>query len=197
MLLAHTRLRDAGEALIAAANEAGGRDNITVVLVRLEDVQVGQAPPEASALPEGADDGRSRPRETASAAQAVAVPVRPRQPRLPLAGEKRPTRRSKVLRRAGALAAVLVVVGLIAAGAYVALQSVYFIGTNSRGLITVYRGVPYRLPGNLALYSSDYVSGVSASTLTPERRHALLDHSLRSEGSAAALVRSLELGLLE
>ena len=92
---------------------------------------------------------------------------------------------------------MLAVIGLIGAGAYIALQSVYFIGTNSRGLITVYRGVPYRLPGDLALYSSDYVSGVSASTLTPERRHALLDHSLRSQGSAAALVRSLELGQLE
>jgi protein phosphatase len=79
----------------------------------------------------------------------------------------------------------------------VALQSVYFIGTNSRGLVTLYRGVPFRLPGGLALYSSDFVSGVSASTLPPTRRHALLDHSLRSEANAAALVRSLELGQLE
>src|SRR5580700_9091273 len=38
VLLAHPRLSDAGEALIAAANEAGGRDNITVVLLRLEEV---------------------------------------------------------------------------------------------------------------------------------------------------------------
>src|SRR6202050_5371794 len=43
VLLANPRLRDAGEALIAAANDAGGRDNITVVLVRLEEVQLGQA----------------------------------------------------------------------------------------------------------------------------------------------------------
>jgi serine/threonine protein phosphatase PrpC len=32
-LVAHRRLRDAGEALIAAANEAGGRDNITAIVV--------------------------------------------------------------------------------------------------------------------------------------------------------------------
>ncbi len=38
VLLAHSRLREAGEALIAAANEAGGRDNITVILLRLEEV---------------------------------------------------------------------------------------------------------------------------------------------------------------
>ena len=75
--------------------------------------------------------------------------------------------------------------GLIGAGAYLALQSVYFIGTNSRGLVTLYQGVPYRLPGNLDLYSSHYVSGVSASTLPRRAAQTLLDHSLRSEGDAA------------
>src|SRR2546428_768938 len=59
------------------------------------------------------------------------------------------------------------------------------------------RGAPVRLPGGIALYSSDYVSGVSASTLTPARRHALLDHSLRSQANAASLIRMLELGQLE
>jgi PPM family protein phosphatase len=74
---------------------------------------------------------------------------------------------------------------------------VYFIGTNGRGLVTLYRGVPFKLPGNVPLYSSDFVSGVSASTVPPARRRALLDHSLRSEANAAALIRSLELGQLE
>src|SRR5271163_5224027 len=39
VLLAHPRLSEAGEALIAAANHAGGRDNITVVLLRLEELE--------------------------------------------------------------------------------------------------------------------------------------------------------------
>src|ERR1700678_1004883 len=47
ILLAYPRLRDAGEALIAAANEAGGRDNITVVLVQVEALQ-----PSASSIVE-------------------------------------------------------------------------------------------------------------------------------------------------
>ncbi len=38
VLNATPRLRDAGEMLIAEANRAGGRDNITVVLLRLEEV---------------------------------------------------------------------------------------------------------------------------------------------------------------
>ena len=46
----------------------------------------------------------------------------------------------------------------------------------------------------MKLYSKDYVSGVSASTLSAQRRRTLLDHSLRSEADAAELVRSLELG---
>ena len=100
------------------------------------------------------------------------------------------------MRRTVSVAIVLVVLGLIASGAYLALESVYFIGTNARGLVTLYRGVPYQLPGGIKLYSSEYVSGVSASTLSPARRRTLLDHSLRSESDAASLLRSLELGQL-
>jgi PPM family protein phosphatase len=186
VLLAHPRLTDAGEALIAAANEAGGRDNITVVLLRLEEVRVGLG---AAVSPDGHDTVPSTP--------AVAAPVRRRRPRRASPSDTPRARRGARLRRAGALAVVLVVLGLLGSGIYLALQSVYFIGTNSRGLVTLFRGVPFRLPGDLALYSSDFVSGVSASTLTPARRHTLLDHSLRSEGNAAALIRSLELGQLE
>jgi len=60
----------------------------------------------------------------------------------------------------------------------------------------MFRGVPYELPGGVNLYSRDYTSGVSASTLSRARRQALLDHSLRSEGDAADLMRKLELGEL-
>jgi protein phosphatase len=89
-----------------------------------------------------------------------------------------------------------VVVAALAAGAYLALQSVFFIGTDQRGLVTVFRGVPYELPAGIKLYSSYYVSGVSASTLPPARRQALLDHAWRSESDAAGLIRQLELGQL-
>ncbi len=128
LLLANHRLRDAGEALIAAANEAGGRDNITVVLVRLEEVLPGQPPPAPSNSPRWCDapaappDGRRR---------------RPRTPRPALqAGGPTTGRSRRRLRAAGTLAVLLIVLGLIGAGAYLALQSVYFIGTNDRGLVT-------------------------------------------------------------
>ncbi len=207
VLRGHPALRDAGEALIAAANEAGGRDNITVVLMRLEELDASASPfTEESApvplpgslqgpppsLPAAGSAGHARPAPAESPPTVI-----PRRPRLPFADAGARTRRRVRLRRAGALAVVLAVLAVLGAGAYVALQSVYFIGTNDRGLVTVFRGAPYRLPGNLALYSSDYVSGVSASTLTAARRRTLLDHSLRSEANAASLLRSLELGQLE
>jgi protein phosphatase len=93
----------------------------------------------------------------------------------------------------GILAIVLVP---IAIGAKIALQSIYFVGTNGQGYVTVYQGVPYNLPGGGHLYTTDFVSGVNAQSLNGERRRTLLDHTLRSRNDALSLVRQLELGRL-
>jgi protein phosphatase len=217
LLSEHATLREAGEALIAAANEAGGRDNITVVLLRVEELDTSAAPmteeapavitPPDATPGDGAVGDVERPmtastatatqRSTpAEAAEAGARPVVRRSPRRPAPTPTSRRRRIR-LRRAGALLAVVIVLGVIGGGAYVALQQVYFIGTNGRGLVTMFRGVPFTLPGGVALYTSDYVSGVSGSTLTADQRRRLLDHSLRSEGNAGSLVHSLELGQLQ
>ncbi|MHB8532183.1 MAG: Stp1/IreP family PP2C-type Ser/Thr phosphatase [Solirubrobacteraceae bacterium] len=199
------RLRDAGEALIAAANSAGGRDNITVVLLRLEEVgapaaleeEPTQTDIEALAVEEPAPE-RAGPLAAATPGSAPAPgSAAPRRPREPLARAAAAKRTRFGGRRLVVPVVALSVLALIAAGAYLALQNVYFIGTNDRGLVTMYEGVPLTLPGNLNLYSSRYVSGVSGSTVPSQRRATLLDHSLRSEGSAAELIRSLELGQLE
>jgi protein phosphatase len=194
LMLEHAGLRDAGEALIGAANEAGGRDNITVLLLRLEEVVPGQAPVREHDTIVGAPAVQS-PASTEPPAR-VRAPLTPRSGAASSQGAPVPNRRRR-LRRAGTLAAVLAVLAVLGAAAYLALQSVYFVGTNDRGLVTMYRGVPVLLPGNLALYSSDYVSGVSASSLSTGRRATLLNHSLRSEADAASLIRSLELDQLE
>ena len=153
------------------------------MLLRLEEVQPGEPAP--------------REHDTSVGAPAVAPstpPTRARTPRAPADRPPAPAARRRRIRRAGALLVVLAVLGVIGAAAYLAVQSVYFIGTNARGLVTLYRGLPFSLPGGLALYSSDYVSGVSASTLTPARRHTLLDHSLRSEKDAASLIQQPRTG---
>jgi protein phosphatase len=226
ILVAQSTLRDAGEALIAAANEAGGRDNITVVLLRVEELDVGTAPlteeaavaqlpprEAAAALPgaetpaaggpgtplaAGATATATAPPETRAHAMpgAAEAPVARRHPRRAPRRQERRRRRFRVRRVAG-LGVVLAILALLAGGAYLGIQSIYFIGTNERGLVTVFRGVPYTLPGGLALYETEYVSGVGASTLSPARRHSLLDHSLRSEGDTSSLMRSLEQGQLE
>ncbi|HTA97002.1 MAG TPA: Stp1/IreP family PP2C-type Ser/Thr phosphatase [Solirubrobacteraceae bacterium] len=224
LLALHERLADAGEALIAAANGAGGKDNITVVLLRLEEVlseaerpgdghttitAVAAVPPAPSAsqertsIPTSQADSDVAVRDDEYAEQPLSLngnqaPAPPRRPRWPQQTSQ-PTKSARLrrrLRRVRTLVVLSIVVGLLAAAAYLALQSVYFIGTNQRGLVTMYNGLPYELPGKIKLYTSDYVSGVSASTLVPARRQALLDHSLRSEGDAAELMRELELGQL-
>ncbi len=203
-------LRAAGEALIAAANQAGGRDNVTVVLVRLEEVTSAQPPGElegatmvgipavtAPALPAPAQEGQTL--VAAPPAQAPAPATARRAPRAAStpAGDRTARRSRRHLRRAGILALVLVVLGLLGSAAYLALQSVYFIATNERGLVALYQGVPYKLPFDLTLYSRRYVSGVSAASVTAQRRRTLLDHSLRSESDAVSLIRGLELEQLE
>jgi protein phosphatase len=210
LLRENPRLRDAGEALVAAANAAGGRDNITVVLLRLDEVQAAEGslvaeqatltdvpavrtPPPAAAdgaPPAAADAGDGRLAEPAP-------PISQRLPRRPGPDEGAAARRRSRRRMVGVLAVLGVVIVLVGAAGYLALQSVYFIGTNDRGLVTLFQGVPYRLPGDIALYKANYVSGVGASTIPPQRRRTLLDHSLRSEGDAASLIRSLETGQLE
>lgn len=194
VLLSHPSLREAGEALIAAANEAGGRDNITVVLVRLEEVRAGSPPPESE---QTTMTGLPAVEPATGTLTATSAPERQvRTPRAaPTVQDGVRNRRGK--RRLVMLACTLLVLGLIGSAAYLALQSIYFIGTNERGLVALYEGVPVKLPGGLALYSSRYVSGVSAATVPQARRRTLLDHSLRSEKNAASLIHSLELDELE
>ncbi len=192
ILRANRRLHDAGEALIAEANRAGGRDNITVILLRVEEVGAGYEETVGDdrhatltgVRPAGvvlADPPR------AASARHIAV-RRPRRPE-PRA-HAMPRRRG--LRRAVPSLALLTVLGVLLAGGYLAAQSIYFVGTNSRGLVTMFQGFPYELPGGIKLYSSYYVSGVSAATLSPARRGKLLDHRLRSEPEAGRLMHSLE-----
>jgi protein phosphatase len=201
----HEALRDAGEELLRAANEAGGRDNITVVLVRLEEVTPagasGADPVGAAGVADGGSDAGGALEATTivpparaaghTARRRAVTPLRPRRPQ----DAPRQRRRMPWPALRGVLA-VAIVLGLIAAGGYLATQFVYFIGTNGRGLVTVYSGLPYELPGGIKLYSRYYTSGVPASTIRAERRHSLLDNTLRSQTSAADLIRSLELGQL-
>ena len=203
-------LEAAAQGLIDEANRAGGRDNITVVLVRLEEVEIGadgtRDHPTAVTMPavgseaaEPAIDGQSERDIAAEAPPAergapAATPPAPASSR-PSPAAREPSARARRFPKAVAvLLAVLIVVCLIGAGGYLATRQLYFIGTNSQGIVTIYRGLPYDLPAGIKLYETFYVSGVPATNIPADRRSALLNNSLRSESSAANTVRALEQG---
>jgi protein phosphatase len=92
---------------------------------------------------------------------------------------------------------VVAVLAAVGVGVYVGINSVYFVGTDDQGRVALFRGVPYDLPLGIHLYSTEYRSGVPASSIAVGRRDALLDHKLRSHADAVDLVRRLELGELQ
>jgi serine/threonine protein phosphatase PrpC len=203
----------AADALIAAANEAGGRDNITVVLVRLEEVGGDGAleQPTVAGMPavrpeQAASDGKASSASSPDgpgARVAVAEPpvhrrtARPRLARTqgrPPAGTPRRRRDSRWIKPVSALLATLIVLFLIGGGGYIATRQLYFIGTNAQGIVTVYRGLPYDLPAGIHLYETFYTSGVPAAFVPPDRRGALFNHHLRSQSDATKLIMQLEQG---
>jgi protein phosphatase len=198
-------LEGAADELIAQANEAGGRDNITVVLFRLEEVGGDGFVEQATTIaPKAAGAGAAG----TSQAPTVAPPSSPGPARTPRtvppagsqAGSSRPPatvrRGQRYAKPLAALLAVVIVLFLVLGGGYLASRQLYFIGTNSQGIVTVYRGLPYDLPAGIHLYETFYVSGVPASLVPAGRRATLLNHHLRSQTDASSLVRSLELGQL-
>ncbi len=222
ILRGETSLDRAADGLIGAANEAGGRDNITVVLFRLEEVEgaasqdaneptvVGMEPVRApdeppeteSTHPTGA--GARPPRGDSGSVMTAPPPQLEREratPRLARTqgrpqtapGRRRPPRFMKPI---AALIATLIVVFVVGGGAYLASREYFFIGTNSDGIVTIFRGFPYDLPLGIKMYEQFYVSGVPVSAVPVDRRSGLLNHQLRSQGNAIGLVHAAELGQL-
>jgi protein phosphatase len=199
VLAAAQTLDEAGQGLIDEANAAGGRDNITVVLTRVEEV-------------EGTDGAVDQP--TMIVQPAPSVPASPPPPSAPPPSKPEPGRRkltpipaapgseaSTKRRRGGrwvkpiaALIAVLVVLFLVGGGGYLATRQLYFVGTNPQGVVTVFRGLPYSLPAGINLYETYFVSGAPGSVIPADRRSHILNNQLRSQSSAMKLVRQIELG---
>ena len=187
--------------LVDRANAAGGRDNITVVLFRLE--SVGGAPDGADeATRAGAaalrveDVRRALDEAPATQAAPVARPSaaqvrRPQPPRGTGIPTPRPRRRVRIAWVLGGLFAVMIV-----AAAFLASQAVYFVGTGTDGFVRIYRGVPLNLPAGLDLYQPVYVSGVSTAQLSPSQTRTITGQRLRARSDADDLVRQLETGRL-
>jgi protein phosphatase len=190
-------LDEKADRLIADANEAGGRDNITVVLVRLEDVGVDSPGDSPTIVAERAVVTAAPPSTERATEPAVRAPLARTQGRPAVHGTNgRVGRERRFVKPVAALLATVIVLGLLGTGFYLATRQLYFIGTNPQGIVTIYRGLPYDLPAGLKLYETFYVSGVPAAELPADRRGTLFNHHLRSETDAENLVRSIELGQL-
>jgi PPM family protein phosphatase len=224
ILEAGASLEQAGRELIAAANEAGGRDNITVILFRLEEVDGGAGgrepepgetieyetwegegvpePRQGVTRPESAasDETEAEYRRTGtmalSAVKPRAEPIEePPRRTAPLPDAPRKKRRRRI---PGAAVAVLIALAIVLAGLWTASRAVYFVGVDdASGIVTIYRGVPYELPFGIELYERDYTSGVRLEQVPAARRATFTDHKLRSRDDAKTLVIELERGRLE
>jgi protein phosphatase len=188
--LADTASLDAAvSSLVREANEAGGRDNITVVAFRLEEAEreaetkeqptlIGPAAEEAGLTAEAAgaaaDGGAGRPGKPVPAAG-----------RPPAGSRKWPRRLAKAL-------AVVAVLGALAGAAIYGLRQVYFLGTDSGGRAALYRGLPYELPLGIDLYTEIYAAPIQVSDIPAGRRESATDHTLRSHDDAADLLADLQ-----
>jgi protein phosphatase len=205
-----TSLEDAGRSLIAAANDAGGRDNITVILFRLEEVD-GPAGDAAERTTEFASEGQVASDEAEAAyrrSSTVALPKLdepepageppappPRTAPLPQAARPPKRRRRRI---PGGLIAVVAALAIVAGGLWTASRAVYFVGADPRtNAVTIYQGLPYELPLGIELYTRSYTSGVRLQQIPERRRSTFTDHKWRSKDDAESLVAELERGRLQ
>jgi PPM family protein phosphatase len=199
-------LDEAAESLVRAANQSGGKDNITVVMFRLgngdgaaevpkeDETIAGQL--KATEVHEAAFDETTEPHPVAQLtdlpADATIVAPRRARPAPPPARRRRGAR----LKTAAKVLFALAILAAVGTGLYALSRQVYFIGTNDAGLVTLYRGVPYELPFGIDLYEQQYASGVPARAIPGTRRKRVLDHEWRGREDAEDLLRTLERGQL-
>lgn len=185
-LLDSKNARAATRALVRAANQAGGDDNVSVVM--FEVVEDTWAEPEPSIT--------STPDEDTLSSLAP----------LPLLTDEQQTRRgpslsASRLRKGGearslvpllATAFALALAAIVVLGAVWGSKRAYFVGADAKGHVTIYQGVPWDITDGVKLYREIYVSPLRAPQLTAEERAALFDHDLGREEVALARIAELE-----
>jgi serine/threonine protein phosphatase PrpC len=184
-----TSLQSAVRALVDEANRAGGRDNITVVLFRLEGAEGAEG--EASSAREGAtliggDAEAAGLTATEVRKRAAAEAARKRREEI----DARPRRRG--LRTALKVLVPLLLVAALLAGAWYGNRQIWFLGTDDAGRVALYRGAPYELPFGIDLYSERYSSPIQTGSLPARRQDAVTGHDLRSRGDAVSLLEEIE-----
>ena len=192
VLRSSSSLDAAADSLVRAANQSGGRDNITVVLFKLDEEGEETSDAESTMVGELKAEDITPQAPDPKPQAPVLEPLPPE----PVRARPASPRRGRARRAVGGFVVLLVAAGGIV-GLYGLSRQVYFVGTNDAGLVTLYRGVPYEMPFGLDLYDEEYASGVPATTIPARRRERVLDHEWRGRGDATDLVREIEQGRLE
>ena len=183
-------LDDAVSSLVREANEAGGRDNITVVAFRLEEAEVGA---EVAGQPTLIGPAAEEAGLTVGALAAEAGGAEATRPARPIEGERAtPSRPRRWPRRLATSLAGVAIAAVIVGGAVYGLHHVYFLGTDSGGRVALYRGLPYDLPLGIKLYSELYAAPVQVSAIPAGRRDSATNHTLRSRADAVSLIDDIQ-----
>ena len=196
----------AADRLVQIANEAGGEDNITVVLI---DIGGGSgAKRTATATGRRADTAGSPPRPVAAPSSAEMTGTRPapiltaEREDLPLAEEPPPgdeedeepyrPRRRWPRRLIGALLLIGVFVAGTIIGVNYLVENSWYVGVNDDGRLTIYNGIPEEVPG-LTLREVQEVTDLSISKLPDFLRENVRDGiKVDSLDEARTRVRDLE-----
>jgi serine/threonine protein phosphatase PrpC len=174
----------AAKELVAEANAAGGRDNITIVAFRVEETG---APVSAAAGPTP-EDGATL---VGPAAEETAAGVRAAR-RARATDGRGPAPKPSRARTAAKILIPLVILALLVGGAIYGIRQIYFLGSDDGGRLALFRGLPYELPLGINLYSEVDSSTVEISSLPVARQKIATGHELRSHSDAVDLIDNLE-----
>jgi protein phosphatase len=158
----------AARALVDRANDAGGEDNITVVLFEV-----------AGSAKAVEETGELRLRDDEETLHGIPSPF---------AEEPVPARRRA--RVGPALIATGLAVLLLGAVAVFGLSRAHFVGVEENGTVAVYQGLPWDLGFGIKLYRIVYESPLLAANLSQDERRDLFDHDLQSREGAIGEVES-------